>query len=72
MSAANFDEEMFEDAFSLNIHRPNNKKNLTFGSRPHFCLGAPLARLELNIALKTFVQKFPGIQPVESFELEKT
>ncbi|MDM5338690.1 cytochrome P450 [Fictibacillus enclensis] len=71
MSAANFDEEMFEDAFSLNIHRPNNKKNLTFGSGPHFCLGAPLARLELNIALKTFVQKFPGIQPVESFELEK-
>ncbi|SDM75795.1 hypothetical protein SAMN04488137_1803 [Fictibacillus solisalsi] len=71
MSAANFDEEMFEDAFSLNIHRPNNKKNLTFGSGPHFCLGAPLARLELNIALKTFVQKFPGIQSVESFELEK-
>lgn len=65
------DHRMFEDPFSLNIHRPNNKKHLTFGNGPHFCLGAPLARLEMKIALETFVKKFSGIEPVEGFELEK-
>ena len=70
MSAANMDEEMFDDPFSLNIHRPNNKKHLTFGKGPHFCLGAPLARLELTFALKTFLQSFSRIEPVESFDLE--
>lgn len=71
MSASNMDHRMFEDPFSLNIHRPNNKKHLTFGNGPHFCLGAPLARLEMKIALETFVKKFSGIETVEGFELEK-
>lgn len=71
-SAANMDEDMFEDPFSLNIHRSNNKKHLTFGKGQHFCLGAPLARMELTIALKTFLRKFSQIEPVESFDLEKS
>jgi cytochrome P450 len=70
MSAANMDEDMFDDPFSLNIHRSNNKKHLTFGKGQHFCMGAPLARLELKLALKTFLQKFSRIDPVESFDLE--
>ncbi|MFD2924061.1 cytochrome P450 [Halobacillus naozhouensis] len=72
MSAANMDGDMFDDPFSLNIHRSNNKKHLTFGKGPHFCLGAPLARLELTTALRTFLQKFSRIEPVESFDLEKS
>ncbi|RBP86855.1 hypothetical protein DFO70_1233 [Cytobacillus firmus] len=71
MSACNMDHRMFEAPFSINIHRPNNKKHLTFGNGPHFCLGAPLARLEMKIALETFVKKFSSIEPVEGFELEK-
>ncbi|ASS97475.1 cytochrome P450 [Peribacillus simplex] len=71
MSAANLDEEMFEDAFTLNIHRPNNKKHLTFGNGPHFCLGAPLARLEAKIALTTFLKKFKHIESMPSFQLEE-
>ncbi|MFP7333055.1 cytochrome P450 [Shouchella clausii] len=71
MSAANMDEDMFENPFEFNIHRPNNKKHLTFGNGPHFCLGAPLARLELNIALTAFLQTFTRIEPVESFDLEQ-
>ncbi|KRG13738.1 cytochrome P450 [Lederbergia galactosidilytica] len=70
MSAANMDEAMFADPLSLNIHRPNNKKHLTFGKGPHFCLGAPLARLELTLTLKGFLQKFSRIESVESFDLE--
>jgi cytochrome P450 len=71
MSAANMDEEMFEDPFTLNIHRPNNKKHLTFGNGPHFCLGAPLARLEAKIALTAFLKKFKYIEAVPSFQLEE-
>ncbi|CAM4437915.1 cytochrome P450 [Paenibacillus tarimensis] len=70
MSAANMDESMFERPFELDIHRPNNKKHLSFGNGPHFCLGAPLARLEMNIALSAFLERFSRIEPVESFDLE--
>lgn len=70
-SAANMDEEVFEDPFSLNIYRSNNKKHLTFGKGQHFCLGAPLARLELKLALKTFLQNFSRIEPDKSFDLEE-
>nr|WP_295972967.1 cytochrome P450 [uncultured Bacillus sp.] len=71
MSAGNMDEKMFADPFTLNIHRSNNNRHLTFGNGPHICLGAPLARLEMKIALETFLQQFSRIEPVDSFELEK-
>lgn len=71
MSASNLDGDMFENPFTLDIHRPNNKKHLTFGSGPHFCLGAPLARLEMKIALETFLQKFSMIEPIDNFDLEQ-
>jgi len=71
MSACNMDEDMFNDPFSVDIHRSNNRKHLTFGNGPHFCLGAPLARLEMNIALETFIKTFSCIEPIKGFELEK-
>ncbi|WP_121610822.1 cytochrome P450 [Mesobacillus foraminis] len=72
MSGCNMDEAMFDDPFTLNIHRPTNKKHLTFGNGPHFCLGAPLARLEMKIALEAFLQRFSRIEPVEGFDLENS
>ncbi len=42
--------------------RPN-KEHLAFGHGPHFCLGAPLARLETSIALSTLFARFPGLRP---------
>ncbi|MCZ8519567.1 MULTISPECIES: cytochrome P450 [Paenibacillus] len=71
MSAANMDETVFEDPFTLNIHRANNKKHLSFGNGNHFCLGAPLARMELNLALTAFLERVARIEPVEAFDLEK-
>ncbi|GIQ63360.1 hypothetical protein PACILC2_19280 [Paenibacillus cisolokensis] len=65
------DKEVFEDPFTLNIHRPNNKKHLTFGIGPHFCLGAPLARLEANIGIGMFMDQFQQIEPVPGFQLEE-
>ncbi|OCA80807.1 cytochrome P450 [Pseudobacillus wudalianchiensis] len=70
LSAANLDKDMFENPFAVNIHRPNNKKHVTFGNGPHFCLGAPLARLEARIALTSFVKKYSRIEPVADFNLE--
>ncbi|WP_277679740.1 cytochrome P450 [Gracilibacillus dipsosauri] len=71
MSAANLDGDVFENPFTLDIHRPNNVKHLTFGKGPHFCLGAPLARLEAKIALTTFLQAFSRIEAIPTFDLEK-
>ncbi|MGE7602639.1 cytochrome P450 [Peribacillus sp. NPDC097675] len=71
MSGCNLDGDMFENPFTIDIRRANNKKHLTFGSGPHFCLGAPLARLEMKLALELFVKKFSHIEPVEGFELEQ-
>lgn len=70
MSAANMDEEVFDNPFTLDIHRPNNKQHLTFGNGPHFCLGAPLARLEANTGIGLFMDKFSRIEAVPGFKLE--
>ncbi|PEI73961.1 cytochrome P450 [Bacillus wiedmannii] len=71
VSAANVDEKKFLQASEFNLHRIGNEKHLTFGKGPHFCLGAPLARLEAEIALTTFVNVFEKIELSPSFNLEK-
>ncbi|MED1792200.1 cytochrome P450 [Brevibacillus nitrificans] len=70
MSAANMDKDVFEDPFTLNIHRANNNRHQTFGNGPHFCLGAPLARMEANKAFKSFIEAFSHIEPTSGFDLE--
>ncbi|KEK22810.1 cytochrome P450 [Bacillus gaemokensis] len=70
VSAANLDENKFSQASLFNLHRSENEKHLTFGKGPHFCLGAPLARLEAEIALKTFIQQYDDIELSASFHLE--
>ncbi|MBA4603298.1 cytochrome P450 [Thermoactinomyces sp. AMNI-1] len=67
--AANRDESKFDHAENFDIHRPNNQHHLTFGAGPHLCLGAPLARMEANIALTTFVKRFADIYPAEGFNV---
>ncbi|PFB60372.1 cytochrome P450 [Bacillus cereus] len=71
VSAANLDEKKFLQASKFNIHRKGNEKHLTFGKGAHFCLGAPLARLEAEIALSTFINAFEKIELSSSFNLEK-
>jgi cytochrome P450 len=49
-ASANRDEQVFEDSENMDICRHNAEDNLAFGRGVHFCLGAQLARKELNVA----------------------
>ena len=61
LGSANRDERQFADPDRLDISREPNK-HLAFGLGVHYCLGAPLARLEGQIAVGALVRRFPNIR----------
>lgn len=63
MGSANRDAEAFAHADSFDVGRDPNP-HVGFGMGLHFCLGAPLARLELQISLKTLLDRFPELRLV--------
>ncbi|MFL2775365.1 MAG: cytochrome P450 [Paracoccaceae bacterium] len=65
IGAAGRDERHWKSADSFNPFRPI-KKNLSFGSGIHFCVGAPLARLELLTAIPILFEKFPKITLIDN------
>ncbi|HZR40046.1 MAG TPA: cytochrome P450, partial [Ktedonobacteraceae bacterium] len=74
LASANRDELQFPDADRFDIEREPNR-HMAFGHGIHFCLGAPLARLEAKIALTAMLERLPGqwrvpdnvpLQPIKS------
>ena len=73
-AAANRDERHFENPDALDLDRPNSRSQIGFGAGVHFCLGAPLARRELAIGFRAFVDNiddFELIDPNMKFDYQK-
>ena len=67
LGAANRDERRFSNPDTLDVASPR-RRNLAFGAGIHFCVGAPLARLEASLALPALFSAIPDyevIPPVE-------
>lgn len=61
LGSANRDEEIFDKPTSLDLTRSPNP-HIGFGAGIHFCIGAPLARLEMSTALPMLIKAFPNLE----------
>ena len=69
LASANRDEEHFLQPELFDIQRQPNR-HLGFGHGIHYCIGAPLARLEVQIALRALLERFPTFRCVPGTRLE--
>ena len=60
-ASANRDEEVFDDPFAFRVDRRPNP-HLAFGFGEHFCMGAHLARVELDVIFRLLVDRFEGFE----------
>ena len=70
IGSANRDERQFERPELFDVGRTPNR-HLAFGHGIHFCLGAPLARLEARIALQSVLERLPGLALTPGAHLER-
>jgi cytochrome P450 len=70
IGSANRDDRQFRRPAEFDVDRGQNR-HLAFGHGIHFCLGAPLARLEARIALEALLSRLPGLSLVEGANLER-
>ncbi|AXN46958.1 Steroid C26-monooxygenase [Mycobacterium marinum] len=66
--SANFDEEVFEDPFSFNILRNPNPHVGFGGTGAHYCIGANLARMTINLIFNAVADHMPDLKPISAPE----
>lgn len=71
-AAANHDPDQFASPDAFTPGRRNALQQVSFGAGPHFCLGAPLARLELEVMLQSAAARLPGLSMVPGQEFPYT
>ncbi len=60
-AAANRDPAVFQDPHHFDITRSNARKHIAFGTGPHVCIGARIARIQLHALLKQIITRLPDI-----------
>ena len=73
ITGANRDPEKFSNAEEFRLDRPlaEARQHLSFGGGVHFCLGAPIARMEAKVALRLLIERLPKLRlngPTERIE----
>jgi cytochrome P450 len=66
--AANHDDDVYADADEFRLDRPDARDHLGFGTGPHVCPGATLARLEARTAVTVLLDGLAGMRRVEGAE----
>ncbi len=61
-AAANHDPDVFPEPHEFRLDRPNSGKHLTYGIGIHYCLGAPLATLEMECLVEAIFDRFPRME----------
>jgi cytochrome P450 len=61
LGSGNRDAAQFQEPDTLDLGRADNQ-HLAFGAGPHYCVGAPLARAEAQVAFRLVLERFPGLQ----------
>jgi cytochrome P450 family 142 subfamily A polypeptide 1 len=67
--SANRDESVYDDPYAFDISRQHNP-HVAFGFGSHFCLGAPLARLELRMLMERLTRTITNLEVVEAPDIE--
>jgi cytochrome P450 len=70
IASAALDEDKFDDPERFDVERANAKEHLTFGKGRHFCIGAPLSRVEAKVGLEALFERIPDIRVAPGQRIE--
>ena len=62
LGSANRDEMRFPDPDRFDVRRTNAREHLSFSAGPHFCMGSPLAKLEMKVYLEQLTRRIPTLR----------